>query len=567
MTYPSEELAAHVLGALAGAGVRDVVYCPGSRSAPFAYALERACHAGWMRTHVRLDERSAAFLALGLARGTEGEDRPVAVVTTSGTAVAELHAGVAEADHGQVPLLVVSADRPFEMRGVGASQTTTQPGIFGPHIRGMWDVPADTQPDRSLRALIGRAVARAQGLPSGVAGPVHINVGLRDPLIPQRFDDESSPSPLVVPRVLSCPPNPCAWNEAVDPTLRTLIVAGDGADRAAPTWAKAAGIPLVAEPTSGVRRAAECLPHEQTLIAAPELGGRVEQVVLTGRPTLSRGVSALLARRDVRVVVQCAHGQWPDVAGNAALITPALAPAHRPHADTQWQEEWVHAAAHTTRVIDALLAEYSQTPNVLNVARAVWDCAPALLFVGASNSVRALDLVASTRGPERVLANRGLAGIDGTLATSIGVALAAGVQTCALVGDLTFLHDAGALAIPTDEDRPDLRIIVVDDNGGAIFAGLEHGRAPREIFDRWFRTAQPTRIRELCDAYGLTYRQAQTMEEITTVLSHPVDGIEVLHICLSSMPHLFAHIRDLLTHREGPCPSSSTARAYAVGIE
>ena len=392
----SISVARTLLRALRAQGVRDVVYCPGSRSAPLAYALAEAEAAGELRCHVRLDERAAAFVAVGLSRAgalaafseraefttnavlgsstapgsntalrSNTAPRPVALMCTSGGAVAEFHAGVAEASHSFLPVIVVSADRPFEMRDVGASQTTTQIGIFGAHVRATWDVPAGIAADGRLEALAARACAAAQGSPSGRPGPVHLNVGFRDPLVPESLrlgstESDASLRPSAPPALsptgpasLGVPPTfasrangavgpqvlraalvPLPWEQAVNPDLRTVIIAGDGADRRAASWAEMAGVPLLAEPSSNVTDSAAWVPHQQTLLTAlnamsPNDSGSaeassiasIEQVVVTGRPTLSRPVSALLARTDVRIIVVHPWEEWPDVAGQADVVS------------------------------------------------------------------------------------------------------------------------------------------------------------------------------------------------------------------------------------------------------
>lgn len=549
MTRPSESLARAVLAALIDSGVREVVYCPGSRSAPIAYSLDAAVRAGLLRAHVRLDERSAGFLAIGLSRAgrpaAEGQDPaasprpvPVALVTTSGGAVAELHAAVAEAHHSRLPLVVLSADRPAELRGVGASQTTTQLGIFGPHARASLDLPADTLADRSLAARVGRIIARAEGLPSGTPGPVHINLSLRDPLTPEGGSLAAPPFPVGTPRparVLPARAVPVPWEEAVLPGLRTILLAGDGSDAGAGEWASAARIPVLAEPTSPLAFHPLRMPHEQSLLSSA-LAERIEQVVVTGRPTLSRPVSALLARSGLRIVVVDPSNEWTDVAGSAALVVPALAPlAHEaadpagPAPSSAWLAHWRALAEATGEVIERVLARAPL--SVLHVAEAVWRADSRTLLLGASNSVRAADLVGCGGAPRRVVSNRGLAGIDGTLATAIGLALGTGEAVTALMGDLTFLHDAGALAVPSDEAPPALLVLVADDAGGGIFAGLEHGaeeNAP--TFERWFATPQPTSIAALARAYGAQFREITSIEELEAVLAEPLEGVRVCRI-------------------------------------
>lgn len=626
-----------VLRALRTQGVRDVVYCPGSRSAPLAYALAEAEAAGELRCHVRLDERAAAFVAVGLARAgalapsggaallgeadaviaaptgattdtAEGtpalRPRPVALMCTSGGAVAEFHASVAEACHSCLPLIVVSADRPFEMRDVGASQTTTQVGIFGAHVRATWDIPAGTVADVRLEATVARACAAAQGAPSGRPGPVHLNVGFRDPLVPDASEmrlahgSASSVStlpsaecapPAAGPLVLRAPLTPLPWEQAVDPALRTVIVAGDGANPQAASWAEIAGVPLLAEPSSNVTMSAAWVPHQQTLltaVAGPSVSAAslrpecteisaIEQVVVTGRPTLSRPVSALLARADVRIIVEHAYEQWPDVAGQADVVCARLAAPAGPHADRSWLPAWREAAALVGRRLDercqnerqrneegarergATEACSSDLPadrvlsgevlarnavsdtgvcddatalSIVDVAEAVWASEDSTLLLGASNSVRAVDLVARGRGRTRVCANRGLAGIDGTLATALGLAWGSGEPVRVMLGDLAFFHDVAALSIAPGEAIPDVQIILVDDQGGGIFASLEHGRPEyAQVFERWFATPQTVSVEDLARAYGATYRRVENIAELREYCSLRPRGIEIIH--------------------------------------
>jgi len=598
--HPSELVADAIVRALADSGVRDVVYCPGSRSAPLAYALAGAERQGRLRVHIRLDERGAAFVALGLSRAgslrgdgvppsdegvpaasTASADvpgdrvpamraisgcRPVAVVTTSGGAVAELHAGVAEAAHSGVPLIVVSADRPFELRGVGASQTTDQPGLFGPQVQDVWDVPAGAVPDRSLSALVARAVAAACGLPTGVPGPVQLNVGFRDPLAPtvptvstapSGADGSGGPAPAgpsssrvqPIARVVPAVPRATAWEEVVDPGLRTVLVAGDGAHRDAGRWAEAAAIPLLAEPTSGATTASAWTPHQQTLLSGP-LARAIQQVVVTGRPTLSRTVGALLARDDVRVVVQSSERHWTDVAGHAAAVVPLLAPALAPSADGAWARRWEAASRAVGRRLSGLIGDDQEAaPTLASAARAVWEADAGdgtVLLLGASNTVRAVDLVACGHGRGDVVSNRGLAGIDGTIATALGLAWGSGRPVRAVMGDLTFLHDASSLMLSESNADPDVQVVVLDDHGGGIFAGLEHGRPEYAgVFGRWFGTAQRASVAGVARAYGAGSRSVATLGELREALAQPVSRRKVVHVPVPRDPGLLAAVREL----------------------
>jgi 2-succinyl-5-enolpyruvyl-6-hydroxy-3-cyclohexene-1-carboxylate synthase len=546
-----------VVRALVAQGVRDVVLCPGSRSAPLAHALLAAEEAGWLRLHVRVDERSAAFLALGLTRTDDGA-RPAAVVTTSGTAVANLHPAVLEASHAGRPLLVVTADRPHELRGTGANQTTEQVGIFAGAVRRSLDVPAlDAPPGgppaapgegedagaRSLAAHVARAVAAATGARTGDPGPVHVNVALREPLTaaaPWVPGPPPGPHPAV-DHVRSAPP---ATRLRAGP--RTVVLAGDGAGATARHVAERAGWPLLAEPTSGARCGPAAIGPYRLLLGEPLLADAVERVVVLGHPTLSRPVARLLARRDVEVVVVAPTGAgWTDVAGVAARVCGAVEPEQgsrvlRTRAEA-WERRWRAAGAAAEDALARHLAELDAagTATGLGVARAVAAASAApgtdlgALVVGASMAVRDLDLAAAPPagdGP-RVLANRGLAGIDGTVSTAAGVALAGGGPVRALVGDLTFLHDLGALALGSLEREPDLQVVVVNDDGGAIFATLEHGEpGGQAAYERLFGTPQALDLEGLAAGFAVPFTRAEDLARLREVLGRPVRGRSVVEI-------------------------------------
>jgi 2-succinyl-5-enolpyruvyl-6-hydroxy-3-cyclohexene-1-carboxylate synthase len=527
---PAAQAARVLVQELAAHGVRDVVLAPGSRSAPLAYALgesalpvgERPEHAPDLRLHVRVDERDAGFLALGLARAAAvtGPPRPVAVVTTSGTAVANLHPAVLEAHHAGVPLLLLTADRPHELRGTGANQTTAQVGIFGLAVRLDVDVPAPTGrsgEDRDLRHAVSRAVAAALGSRTGDPGPVHLDLAYRDPLVP---GDEPWPAPSTAGRV-DVGARPAGSGPArarTDLPGPVVVVAADGAGPDARRLAEAAGWPLLAEPSSGARGGPASIAAYRLLLGHPSLGGRVRSVVLLGRPTLTRPVTTLLARDDVDLTVIAPEGAgWPDAGRAADRVLTAVPPAwfDGPVTDPGWLDAWRTADAAARTAVDALLDVDPAGPRTRSTpplsgpqaVRAVAGaCAPEdVLVIGSSNPVRDLDLVARWDEQPTVLANRGLAGIDGMLATAAGVALGLPDRRVrALVGDLTFLHDVGGLLRPSTEAEPDVQIVVMNDAGGSIFATLEHGAPERaRTFERVFATPHTADLAALCAGYGV----------------------------------------------------------------
>ena len=566
---PSVDTARAILSALDDLGLTHVLYCPGSRSAPFAYALESGAFGG--HAMPVLDERGAGFAAVGLAR----TGALPAVIVTSGTAVAELTPAVLEASHARLPLLVMSADRPGELRGVGASQATFQSGLFGVHARASVDLEPQ-EPSRALVGQLSRAVAAACGAPTGTPGPVQINVAFRDPLTPQSRvsgaagDSQDEAMASFVPRPTRVQPTSAAperWEDVVGAARAGLIVAGEGASPLAAQWSRASGFPLLAEPASGAWAGGGVTPYEQAIVSSP-LAGEVDTVVVTGRPTLSRPIHSLLARPDVRVVVVDAHAPWVDISGNASVVVAALAAPLRPTCGAEWAAR-MHAAADEAGLrIDALLAAGSGR-TMLSLARAVASATRGPLVLGASNPVRAFDLAVESLAGRPVFSNRGQAGIDGTIATAVGIAAGLGgariatpdrageprddargraqaSRVTAVMGDLTLCHDASSLALAAATGA-ELDIIVADDEGGGIFATLEHGNAATpEAYDRWFGVAQHVNYEALAAAYGVGFARAAAPSELASVLADPPAGPRLIHAPVERAAHLYAQARNAL---------------------
>ncbi len=566
---PSVDTARAILSALDDLGLTHVLYCPGSRSAPFAYALESGAFGG--HAMPVLDERGAGFAAVGLAR----TGALPAVIVTSGTAVAELTPAVLEASHARLPLLVMSADRPGELRGVGASQATFQSGLFGVHARACVDLEPQ-EPSRALVGQLSRAVAAACGAPTGTPGPVQINIAFRDPLTPQARasgaagDSQDEAMASFVPRPTRVQPTNAAperWEDVVGAARAGLIVAGEGASPLAAQWSRASGFPLLAEPASEAWAGGGVTPYEQAIVSSP-LAGEVDTVVVTGRPTLSRPIHALLARPDVRVVVVNAHAPWVDISGNASVVVPALAAPLRPTCGAEWAARVRTAADEAGLRIDALLAAGSGR-TMLSLARAVASATRGPLVLGASNPVRAFDLAVESLAGRPVFSNRGQAGIDGTIATAVGIAAGLGSariatpdrageprddargraqasRVTAVMGDLTLCHDASSLALAAATGA-ELDIIVADDEGGGIFATLEHGNAATpEAYDRWFGVAQHVNYEALAAAYGVGFARAATPSELAAVLADPPAGPRLIHAPVERAAHLYAQARNAL---------------------
>ncbi|MBN9238983.1 MAG: 2-succinyl-5-enolpyruvyl-6-hydroxy-3-cyclohexene-1-carboxylic-acid synthase [Micrococcales bacterium 70-64] len=521
---PATDFSVALLQQFVASGVRDVVLSPGSRSQALALAAAELERLGQLRLRVRIDERVAGFLALGLAVETQ---TPVLVITTSGTAVANLHPAVLEAHHSGVPLIVLSGDRPDELRGIGSNQTTTQPGIFGAAVQRTWDVGAPTgEPGEqdAARELARDAVAAA------ARGPVHLNLAFREPL-----------SGAIGPGIGSIDPAEPVERAGISPTSiasapGTVVIAGTGAGERAEEVARELGVPLLAEVSSGAHFGPQLVVAYREMLAEPEFGGAVRRAVVFGHPTLSREVPALLQRDDVEVVVVRGPGAEDYNPGHrVAAFVDAVAVEGDP-APREWAGRWVAASRSLVTTDDvapdstagprehaeAELAAVRTAVTRKSLAEAVWRATwpHDRLVLGASRLIREVDRTVPGK-KVRVHANRGLAGIDGTISTAIGIALASDQKgtTRVLLGDLALLHDAGALLFGVGEPRPRIQVIVGNDNGGTIFDGLEVARSAGEGFDRVMLTAQQVSVESLAAAYGWSYVRVDTRGQLDQALT------------------------------------------------
>ncbi|MCR2792028.1 thiamine pyrophosphate-binding protein [Microbacterium sp. zg.Y625] len=603
---PATDAAAALLGRLVERGVRDLVLSPGSRSQALALVAAELEARGLVRLHVRIDERVAGFTALGLARES---GVPAAVICTSGTAAANLLPAALESHHAGVPLLLLTADRPPELRGVGANQTTRQPGMFAVSARREYDLPVPDEIDRDgdgdqtamLREVADDAYGASLGWGSLPSGPVHLNVPCREPLggtLPDWLlrsaatadagaaDDAGSgdagPGADVVADEersaedegevsgalyqggggIGLSDLPAGGDEepvTLHQGPRTVVVAGADAGAGAEDLAHRASWPLVAEIVSGARFGRNLVHGYRALLRDPELGGRVQRAVVFGHPTLSREVVALLSRPDVEVIAVRGPGEPLNLNGVTTAVGDVdIAPGK---ADREWLGEWMLASraasvdlapaapdadglasAQPAQRLGAIAAELQAIRAPLDrealvdaVWRATWP--HDRLMFGSSRLVRVADAVlAGKKVP--VHANRGLAGIDGTIATAMGIALASqaggapGV-TRLLLGDLAFLHDVGALLLPPQEHEPRIQVIVGNDGGGTIFDGLEVAAvAPPAAMERVLYTPQTARLEQLATAYGWEYQRVTTRAALDQVLTAPVGGRQLIEVPL-----------------------------------
>jgi len=590
---PATDAAAALLGRLVELGVRHLVVSPGSRSQALALVAAELEARGSASVHVRIDERVAGFTALGIGRESR---MPAAVICTSGTAVANLLPAALEAHHAGIPMLLLTADRPPELRGVGANQTTRQPGLFAPSMRLEADLPVPevVDPDGSgeqsamLRRVAEEAVEAALGAGTRQAGPVHLNLPLREPLagaLPRWLGEptvqlvHTGPGPDDAPAEDIPAPEPSGAlyqggggigesNVPTDPELdphvlergpRTVVVAGADASGAAEALAHAGGWPLVAEIVSGARYGRNLVHGYRGLLADPELGGRIERAIVFGHPTLGREVTALLSREDVEVFAVRGPGEPLNLNGATTAVDAVVAAVG--DLDRDWFGAWMRASraasvdlapaapdaeglasAVPAQRLGAIAAELEVARARIDRAMlvdAVWRATwphDRLLFA-SSRLVRVADqLLGGKKVP--VHANRGLAGIDGTIATGVGIALtsqangAPGV-TRVLIGDLALLHDVGALLLPAAEPAPRIQVVVGNDGGGTIFDGLEVAQtAGAAAMDRVQYTPQDVDIAQLAAAYGWEYVRATTRTELDQALTSAVSGRQIVEVLL-----------------------------------
>jgi 2-succinyl-5-enolpyruvyl-6-hydroxy-3-cyclohexene-1-carboxylate synthase len=527
---PATAFAVTLVDELTRCGLAEAVLAPGSRSAPLAMALwDRAAPGSNLRLHVRIDERSAAFLALGLAKAS---GRPVALVCTSGTAAAHFHAAVIEASEAGVPLLVLTADRPPELRGTGANQTIDQVKLYGDAVRWFCEagVP-EARPGMNAywRSLACRSWAAAAGADGGFPGPVHLNLALREPLVPDLPDDaDATGAAGGWPEPLDGRPDGGPWTRFPGPpvggpalelpwTERGVVVCGDGCGDPAALLrlAEQAGWPVLAEPSSGARTGPMSLAAYSYLLDSPGFvaGHRPDVIVSAGRPGLSRAQLGYLkpaspGRPPRHVVIAQGPGHWADPVRSATDVVPAvrLAGEPGPRAAPAWLASW-RAADAAARAAAAAVLDDGEALSEPRLARDLAAALPdgALLWAASSLPIRDLDQQMAPRAGLRVLASRGASGIDGLISAAAGAALAhqraGGGPAAALLGDLAFLHDAPGLFTGPGEPRPDLAVVVVNNDGGGIFSLLEQAEFGGP-FERVFGTPHGADVGRLAAAAG-----------------------------------------------------------------
>jgi 2-succinyl-5-enolpyruvyl-6-hydroxy-3-cyclohexene-1-carboxylate synthase len=543
---PSQALARTLIDEFARAGLGHACLSPGSRSAPLAMALEED---GRIALHISIDERSASFLAIGIAKATR---RPVMLVSTSGTAAANFHPAVIEAAHSKTPLVVVTADRPPELRDTGAGQTIDQLKLYGDAVRWFAEIGVPEARSESVaywRSLAARAYATSCTSPMG---PVHLNAAFREPLVPTPgapswdlpLDGRPDGGPWVrVDPTLHAPSEAQVRSlaEEIERSERGLIVAGDCDVDPRPVLelADAAAWPVFADPLSGLRTGPHAISTYDALLRSPELAAahRPDVVLRIGKTGLSKSLAAFLSS-GVRQILIDGDGTWLDPERDMARLVradPSLLFAEASKAlsgrRSGWLERWRQAEAAARVAIDEMLDAsdgVSEARTARDLARHLPD--DATLVTGSSMPVRELDRHMSPRSGLRVLANRGANGIDGFVSTTLGVALSTTGRTVALAGDLSMLHDQNGLLLGRDE-AIDATFVVLNNNGGGIFSYLPQAGFPAS-FERLFGTPHGVDFATLAKVYGCGHRLLERASQLDGALdqAHLEKGVQLVEI-------------------------------------
>jgi len=525
MTTNATALARAIVQCCLDAGVENVVIAPGSRNAPLSWAFAQAEKAGLVKVQVRIDERDAGFLALGIAKATS---KPVPVVVTSGSAVANLMPAVVEAFHSAVPVIVLSADRPASARGKSAPQTINQFGMFGTFVKTQLDATADLINGREICDAVSSSV-------EGRPGPVQLNVQFELPLMPDVNELAWQPT---APR-LKATPKSDGTKQSIEVPARGIFVIGDNADPEAVAeinqTSLAIGWPILWEPTANAHMFENSISHGVVLLQAGT-APKVDAVMTLGTVGLSRAVLSLLKSAPVHFAVHSANSgtDLPDPVSSAKEIFECV-PMMQTAIDSDWLSQWKVLDQKASDVIATALAPDTLTGP--SAARLVWEQAGEndQLFVAASWPVRHLEAYAASRDGLHVFGNRGANGIDGLISTAIGIGLGTTKRTALLMGDIAFLHDLGGLNIGDEQIQPNLTIVVLDNNGSGIFSQLEQGADEyQEHYEKVFGTPHGKDLWVIAESLGIPAKQVTTKPELKFALEsfEKMPGIKVI-VCLT----------------------------------
>jgi 2-succinyl-5-enolpyruvyl-6-hydroxy-3-cyclohexene-1-carboxylate synthase len=497
----STSLARVIVRQIIEAGITDVVISPGSRNAPLSFAFFAASQKGLIKLHTRIDERTAAFFALGLAKAS---GRAVPILCTSGTAVANYHPAVLEAHHTNTPLLVLTADRPARLRKTGANQTTEQARIFGKSVRYFADVSGPVFPmELPLYSL--------------ASGPVHLNIQFEEPLAADS-DSNWLDEIKVAPREIKS--TKAAGTLKVKSERGVLIV---GHDRGGFTteqvqdFAAQLGWPLVSEDPLAFK---DCIAHASLFLTSTAIAKDLtpKTVIVIGRTTLSRSINNFIASASKQIIIdsRIATVDTDRYADKRFTQMPVL---ESNEADQEWLEKWQKFSQRTANELDKI-TQWSEPVLARTVAASLKH--GTTLFVSSSRPVRDFEGFASARSGVETFANRGLAGIDGNISTAVGIATAR-TSTLAVLGDLSFLHDLTGLI---HSEKPNLLLLVVDNNGGGIFSTLTHRGS--DGFESIFGTPHNLDLAAIATALNIKTTTVNSVAQLQKELSEPIEGIRVV---------------------------------------
>jgi len=519
------ELARAVVQSCLDSGVENVVIAPGSRNAPLSWAFAQAEKAGLLKIQVRIDERDAGFLALGIAKATR---KPVPVVVTSGSAVANLMPAIVEAFHSAIPVIVLSADRPESARGKSAPQTINQFGLFGSFVKSQMDLSADGLKVSEIGKVIDSAM-------TGHPGPVQVNVQFELPLMPDPKNLDWQPKPPV----LKFPLKTESHQKSIATQSRGIFVIGDNADDEAVDEinqiSKLIGWPIIWEPTANAHMFENSISHGVVLLQAG-IAPKVDVVVTLGTVGLSRAILGLLKSVPTHLAIHSsiAGTDLPDPVTSAKEILECV-PKIETTVDSEWLKQWQTLDQKAATVVANALAPDTLTGP--SAAQLVWNQTGDVdqLFVAASWPVRHLEAYASKRNGLHVYGNRGTNGIDGLISTAVGIGIGTKKRTVLLMGDIAFLHDLGGLNIGEGQEQPDLTIVVLDNNGSGIFSQLEQGADEyQEHYEKVFGTPHGKDLWVISESLGIPAKQVTTKTELKFALEsfEKMPGIKVI-VCLT----------------------------------
>jgi len=500
---PSTLLARVIVRQIVEAGITDVVISPGSRNAPLSIAFHQASVKGLIKLHVRIDERTAAFFALGIAKAS---GRPVPIVCTSGTAVANYHPAVLEASHTNLPLLVLTADRPASLRKTGANQTTEQARIFGKAVRYFADVSGSVYPmELPLNSL--------------QSGPVHLNIQFEEPLIGDKSDNWLNDLTITAPKIFDRKTPGTFYTKS---TRGVLVIGHDRGGLAVDAvrdFADALGWPVIAEDPLTFEKA---ISHASIFLTSRAIADDLvpDTVVVIGRTTLSRSINAFIksARKEIVIDPRMATVDSDRMANQKFLQLPKV---EVQPADSEYVEKWQKYSQRAAKMV----GDISQWSEAL-IAREIGAAIPTgtSLFISSSRPIRDLEGFASARTGVETFANRGLAGIDGNISTALGIA-SQRTATVAVLGDLGFLHDLTGLIHNEDIN---LKILVINNDGGGIFSTLsQRGVAG---FEEVFGTPHGKDLAAIASAIGVPAKTISTEAELKSELATPIKGVSVVVI-------------------------------------